>query len=310
MGDDLAVTPQQLIQAANKASDLSSLRPYRLEGSIIVNRGKGNEKMGTLAILQDKDRSRMEISFGNYREVKVVVGNKLYLERNVTVRPLGWQNLPDLQRLWRLTLAASDQVSAVSAMQAQGKQANCFDVTMEEHRIERECFDTSSQAWIESGIRRGDEKKVTPFSGTQFLDYTSRDGKQFPRTIRETRLGKTMSEIINIEIKPAQFQDSDFAIPAKVTPFETCEEMAPARRIESQDPKYPPVARTAHIQGDVIIRAVIGKNGQFETLQVISGHPILVQAAVDAVKRWRYSPAMCPAGPVAIQRDLTIRFVM
>ncbi|MBZ5520963.1 MAG: energy transducer TonB [Acidobacteriia bacterium] len=309
-GNDQTASPNQLIQAANDASDLSSLQPYRLEGSIVVNPGKANEKTGRLMILQDRNRSRSEIIFGKFREVKIVVDNKLYLDSDRAARPVELWGLPDLERLWRLTLASSDQVSAPSAMEVQEKQAYCFDVTIRKQVIERECFDPSSHVWIESANRQGGEKNGAPFHGTRFLDYASQGGKQFPRTIREISAGKITSEIRNIEIKPAQFQDSDFSIPPNTTPFETCQEMTPARVIEHSNPVYPEIARVAHVSGDVVIRAVIGKSGEIKTLRVISGHPILIQAAMDAVKRWRYTPAMCPSGTVAVQRDLTIRFHM
>src|SRR5450759_3788905 len=55
-------------------------------------------------------------------------------------------------------------------------------------------------------------------------------------------------------------------------------------------PAYPPVAREARVQGTVVLQAVIGKDGTIQDLSVISGHPMLIQAALDAVKQWRYKP--------------------
>src|ERR1700679_2976153 len=55
-------------------------------------------------------------------------------------------------------------------------------------------------------------------------------------------------------------------------------------------PTYPPSARQARVQGVVTLHASIGKNGTVQELTVIGGHPMLVQAAIDAVKQWRYQP--------------------
>jgi len=55
-------------------------------------------------------------------------------------------------------------------------------------------------------------------------------------------------------------------------------------------PNYPALARSARIQGAVLLQAVIGKQGNIENLRVMSGHPMLVQAALDAVRQWRYRP--------------------
>jgi protein TonB len=56
------------------------------------------------------------------------------------------------------------------------------------------------------------------------------------------------------------------------------------------DPIYPPIARQARIQGTVVLRAVISKEGSIEELTLVSGHPMLVQAAIDADKQWKYKP--------------------
>jgi len=55
-------------------------------------------------------------------------------------------------------------------------------------------------------------------------------------------------------------------------------------------PLYPALARQARIQGNVVLHAIIDKEGKVAQLEVISGHPLLVQSALDAVKQWRYSP--------------------
>src|SRR5271167_2224384 len=55
-------------------------------------------------------------------------------------------------------------------------------------------------------------------------------------------------------------------------------------------PTYPPLARQARVQGTVVLQAVIDKDGSIKDLTVTSGHPMLVQAALDAVKQWRYKP--------------------
>jgi periplasmic protein TonB len=57
--------------------------------------------------------------------------------------------------------------------------------------------------------------------------------------------------------------------------------------IYKPQPLYPPLARAARIQGAVVLRAIISKTGTIENLQVLSGHPMLVRAAIDAVSQWR-----------------------
>jgi len=78
--------------------------------------------------------------------------------------------------------------------------------------------------------------------------------------------------------------------------------------IHKVEPEYPPLARRARIQGEVIMSAVISKEGAIENLQVISGHPLLVQAALNAVKQWRYRPFMVSGEPVEVETRITATF--
>jgi protein TonB len=55
-------------------------------------------------------------------------------------------------------------------------------------------------------------------------------------------------------------------------------------------PQYPALARQARVQGIVVLRAMISREGKIENLQVVSGHPMLVKSAMDAVLQWRYRP--------------------
>lgn len=73
-------------------------------------------------------------------------------------------------------------------------------------------------------------------------------------------------------------------------------------------PAYPPLARSARIQGTVQLRAIISRTGTIENLQVISGHPMLVGAAIDAVRQWRYRPYLLNGDPVEVETQVTVNF--
>ena len=75
-------------------------------------------------------------------------------------------------------------------------------------------------------------------------------------------------------------------------------------------PVYPPMARTARIQGPVVLKAIISKSGAIENLQVISGHPMLVKAAIDAVGQWRYRPYILNDEPVEVETQVTVNFLL
>lgn len=75
-------------------------------------------------------------------------------------------------------------------------------------------------------------------------------------------------------------------------------------------PQYPLLARQARIQGTVILQAVIGKDGMVQNLHVLSGHPMLTQAAIEAVKQWRYKPYYLNGDPVEVDTQINVNFML
>src|SRR6202007_2848974 len=73
-------------------------------------------------------------------------------------------------------------------------------------------------------------------------------------------------------------------------------------------PQYPAIPKTAHIQGTVVLQATISKSGLIQDLRVISGHPMLQQAAMDAVRSWRYKPYLLNGEPVEVETTINVVF--
>jgi periplasmic protein TonB len=73
-------------------------------------------------------------------------------------------------------------------------------------------------------------------------------------------------------------------------------------------PVYPPLARQARIQGAVLLAAEISKDGTIENLHLISGHPMLAPAAIEAVKQWKYKPYVLNGEPVEVETQITVNF--
>lgn len=83
-----------------------------------------------------------------------------------------------------------------------------------------------------------------------------------------------------------------------------------ASLLQEIKPIYPPLARQARIQGNVVLHAIIDKDGKVAELQVVSGHPLLVQSALDAVRQWRYKPTLLNGDPVEVDTTITVTFTM
>src|SRR5229473_5698621 len=76
--------------------------------------------------------------------------------------------------------------------------------------------------------------------------------------------------------------------------------------IHRVEPVYPAIAKTARVQGTVVLQAVISKDGTIQNLHVVSGHPLLQGAAMDAVKQWRYRPYILNGDPVEVDTQVEV----
>jgi protein TonB len=83
-----------------------------------------------------------------------------------------------------------------------------------------------------------------------------------------------------------------------------------ANLIRKITPTYPPLAKQARIQGTVRFTAVIGKDGTIQNLQLVTGHPLLVAAAQEAVKQWQYKPTLLNGEPVEVVTQIDVNFTL
>jgi protein TonB len=80
------------------------------------------------------------------------------------------------------------------------------------------------------------------------------------------------------------------------------------RLIRRVEPVYPTIARNSRIQGDVRIDAIIDADGRISEVKVLSGHPLLVKPAVEAVSQWVYEPTYLNEQPIPVVLEVTVRF--
>jgi protein TonB len=78
--------------------------------------------------------------------------------------------------------------------------------------------------------------------------------------------------------------------------------------VNKVQPVYPPLARQTRISGTVRLHAIISKSGTVESLEVLSGHPLLVRAAMDAVQQWKYKPTLLNGEPVEVDTTIDVIF--
>jgi len=107
------------------------------------------------------------------------------------------------------------------------------------------------------------------------------------------------SVLAKVLVEPVSLPRLNASVSQGVTPGEL------QHRVQ---PVYPAQAQAMHIEGNVILSATVGEDGSVRSLKVVSGHPMLARAAEEAVRQWRYRPALLNGKPVAMETRVTISF--
>ena len=81
-------------------------------------------------------------------------------------------------------------------------------------------------------------------------------------------------------------------------------------KISGPNPTYPAIAKTARIQGQVVLQATISKAGTIENLRAVSGPPMLYQSAIEAVRQWRYKPYILNGEAVEVETTIQVNFTL
>jgi len=116
-----------------------------------------------------------------------------------------------------------------------------------------------------------------------------------------------------IEVNPPVIEPPPPPPPPSIVnapPYRRGGKVQAANLIYEVKPVYPPIAGITRTQGVVVLEAVINKEGTIESLRVVSGHLLLTQAALDAVKQWKYRPTMLNGDPVDVITTVTVTFTL
>jgi protein TonB len=102
--------------------------------------------------------------------------------------------------------------------------------------------------------------------------------------------------------------DPPLPVPSPSSRIRVGENVQAANLIRKTQPQYPELARENGITGQVIFTAIIGRDGTIQNLQLVSGHPLLVEGALRAVESWLYRPTLLNGAPVEVVTTITVSF--
>jgi len=91
-------------------------------------------------------------------------------------------------------------------------------------------------------------------------------------------------------------------------PLKLSEGVLQAQLVSRIEPRYPPLALQTRQEGTVVLHAIISRDGRINAVEVVSGSPLFLQAALDAVRQWRYRPTLLNGEPVEVETTITVMF--
>jgi TonB family protein len=101
---------------------------------------------------------------------------------------------------------------------------------------------------------------------------------------------------------------SDSKAPSPVRSIHVSPEVMAGNKLSGPNPKYPEIAKKAKIEGTVVLKAIIGKDGTVENLQVVSGAPMLISSSMDAVRQWTYKPYLLNGDPIEVETRINVTY--
>jgi len=299
-----APSAQELLDAAHKASDLTSLGSYVLQATVIVNPGNSDERRGKLTISRDHDRARVSLEFPGHAEERVISGDKVY------IHPEQWmlfaEGLSEFDQSWdparpqKFSIRGRPTFGKVHAEKSHERDAWCMD---EKFGIGKNwlCFDAATSMLLREGSSGKNHK--------EFLDHASAGTQLYPQRVQVFRENMTPFEVDKISVTPTPLAEDVFKIPKNSIEVEGCEGKTPPKATSTPEPDFPKAARDSKRQMTVVLYTLITKEGRIGAVQALGTDGYgFSQNAEEKVKTWRFKPATCNGHPVAAEMNIEVDF--
>ena len=243
------------------------------------------------------EKWRREIKFGDYSQIETGGGGKRWLKRTLDFRPMPvtWINHL-IEGFDTLAFYPGDEVSRVYS------HGHCTEL---KHRVlgTRDlCFD--SDGTLRSVQSVDDDTTYT------YSDYEKFTDKVFPRTMRVT-MGNRVVVDASVDELAVENAPSEglFVAPTGAQEMPGCAHPMFGAPIKADNPSYPPEARVQHRSGTVTLYVLVASDGTPQRLQVIqTAGKDLDDAALLAVKQWKFAPFACEGAPVPMETEVAVHF--
>jgi protein TonB len=310
-GKDDSADPEALVERARQIEMLSGegLQPFSMQAELELANSKGSSVKGDYSLdWESASRWREDIRFSDYERLRVGVADGYWQKSGLEYQPAPIFVLDAvLQVKDVLKIRSTEKLTKVKQREKNGLKMNCTDVKGG-HDNRTLCFDNSSGALESVEYSVADSLDPHAISRIEYGLFTSVAGRLVPFEVRAFHDHEVIAseQILKME-KANEAPAASFAVPANSEFWAQCEHMQAPKLTYHPEPEYPVAARRMGKQGAVRLYAVIETDGSVSHLRVIQTPGIaLSEASVDAVRRWRYQPAMCGQTPVRLETYIDV----
>lgn len=246
---------------------------------------------------------------GGYKELKIRKGNSVYISRNLPFTPLRVGNVEDLLRLEIVPKYPEDwEVKKVKSESVDGKSVECVEL---EYRVPHSgkfkrdlCVDSVTHEPVSDGAAQ-----IAEGEHTEFGDYQKFRDHVYPGRMVLTAHGSPIVKVNGISLREASFSDSEFAPPPSATMRRTCDHMVHAVALKTPNPIYPKSAAQNRLGGRSTVAITVLPDGSVGDVYVIeSAAQEMDRVTEEAVKKWKFRPAMCGDEPVTSEFWVRMNF--
>lgn len=309
-----SVSPESLIAQARKLHELwtEGTPPVTMRAELQVLNNKGTLAPGQYAVTwASLSRWREEVQFADYERLRVHDARGYWQKSSVNFKPETIFQLDTmLDFKSALRIPASQTLGKVRNRDKDGVRRRCTEVKWKTGTDRVLCFEEASGNLLSIEYPLSAQQNPPEISRIEYSAFSNVGKKRVPFEIRAFRDRKVVATVKVLEIKPVTEENPAlFLRPANSEFWPQCDDMQPPELVDRVQPKYPASARSNFEQGRVINYAVIEADGAVSHLTLIQrATPALELAAADAIRQWRYKPAVCESTPVRVETSIATDF--
>jgi TonB family protein len=315
LGKEETVGPESLLAQARKLQVVWSggTPAVKVRTEIEIVDAKGKTTPGQYLVTWiSPSRWREELEVGNYKRLRVHDGKGYWQQSPISFQPeIIFQLEAMLALKTALKIGPKQELGKVKTRDKDGVPQKCVEVKWATGTTQRTlCFDEASGSLLSVEYPKGDHPPAPDISRVEYGAFNKLGDKRIPYEVHAFHDRKVVVTGKVTDVTP--ITDSDpglFAPPTNSEFWPECDDMQDPEVVTRVQPNYPIDARANREEGRVGFYAVIQTDGTLSNLTLIRrATPKLEASAADAIRQWRYKPAICGSTPIRVETSISFNF--